>query len=57
MKTIYTYFCDDKVLQTPLKGGDTEELIDLTKLNRGAYTVNLIGDGKIIATKKLNIVK
>ena len=50
MRTVYTSFCDDKALQTPLKGGDTEELIDLTKLSRGAYTVNLMGDGKIIAT-------
>jgi len=40
-----------------LQGGNTEELIDLTGLSRGAYTVNLKADSKILSSKKLNIIK
>ena len=40
-----------------LKGGDNDELIDIKELITGLYMVSLYGDGEIIASESLNIVK
>ncbi len=45
-----------KVIEQNLYGYTNEVIVDLTKLSSGIYTVSLMGDGKRIATEKLNLL-
>jgi hypothetical protein len=42
---------------TELRGGDSEELIDLGDLSPGIYNVMLRADNLIIESKKLTIIE
>ena len=46
-----------KVFVKELQGGNTEELLNLSSLSCGAYTIYLSADGMSLATEKLNIAK
>ena len=45
------------VLDKQLKGGNNEELINLTELKPDIYTLMLYGDKKLIATKRITVLK
>lgn len=46
-----------KIIQKRLKGGDYEELIDLSNFISGIYSVLLYADNKILSANKLTIMK
>ena len=44
-------------MQQTLKGGDNEEIIDISQLSANIYTLILYGDGERIDVKKITIIK
>lgn len=44
------------VIQRTLEGVKGETIIDLTRLSTGVYAVSLLADGKMISTRKLDLI-
>ena len=44
------------IMKQTLKGGDNQELINISNLNANIYTLTLYGDGERIAVEKITII-